>query len=114
MFPIWLLPGILRGGRCAGWLGRSHRRVARAAARDRVVFRTRWTTVAAGVQETVFEGPVLRQVVPAVILQLPAVMAQPAHHDRGKIFGIQRRDPEPFMFGGFRRKFAPAVVILCQ
>ncbi len=66
----------------------------------------------AGVQKTVFEGPVLSQIVPAVVLLLPAVMTQLAYQGGGKSFRIERRDPEPFMFGGFGREFAPAVVIL--
>ncbi len=71
-------------------------------------------TVSAGVEKAVFESPVLRQVVPAVVLLLPALVAERAYRCRGKHFGIERGDPEPFMFGGCRREFSPAVMILCQ
>ena len=73
-----------------------------------------WRTGPAGVQKAVFEGPVLSQIVPAVILLLPAIVTKPAYHCRGKGLRIERRNPEPFVFRGFRRKFAPAVAILCK
>src|SRR5258708_4699090 len=64
--------------------------------------------VPAGVQKTMLEGPVLSQVVPAVVLLFPAVMTEPAHESGGKCLRIQRGNPEPFVLGGFWSKFATA------
>ena len=66
-------------------------------------------TMPAGVNKAVFESPVLSEVVPAVILLLSALVAERAHHCRGKHFGIERVDPQPFMFAGFRREFSAAI-----
>jgi hypothetical protein len=39
-------------------------------------------------------------------------MTEPAYQGRGESLRIERRDPEPFMFGGFGGEFALAVMIL--
>lgn len=64
------------------------------------------------VQKAMFEGPVLRQIVPAVVLLFPAVMAEPAHQRGGKGLRIERSDPEPFVLRGFRFKLAASIMIL--
>src|SRR5882724_110505 len=66
----------------------------------------------AGVQKAMFEGPVLGQVVPAIILLLPAIVAKPAYDFGGERFRIQRSDPEPFVFRSFRRELIPSIMIL--
>src|SRR5450759_37615 len=76
------------------------------------LFGIRFWAVPAGVQKTMLEGPVLRQIVPAVVLLFPAVMTEPAHQSGGKCLRIQGSDPEPFVLGGFWLKFATAVMIL--
>src|SRR5678816_960656 len=63
----------------------------------------------AGVEKAMLEGPVLSQIVPAVVLLFPAAMAEPAYQRGGKGLLIQSRNPEPFVLGGFRLKLAPAV-----
>ena len=68
--------------------------------------------VPAGVQKAMFEGPVLSQIVPAVVLQFPAVMAEPTHQRGGKGMGIQSRNPEPFVLGRFGLQLAPTVMVL--
>jgi len=57
-------------------------------------------------QIAMFEGPVLSQVVPTVIL-FPSVMTQSAYQSGGNALPVERRDTEPFMFGGFSREFLP-------
>src|SRR5579864_272696 len=68
--------------------------------------------VPAGVEKAMFEGPVLSQIVPAVVLLLPAAMAQPAHQLGRKGLSIQSRNPEPFVFRRFGLKLSPAVMVL--
>src|SRR6266571_2083889 len=67
--------------------------------------------VLAGVQKTVFEGPVLRQMIPAIVLQEPSIMTQAAHFDSGKRLGIEGGDPKPFMRGLFRFLLTLAVMV---
>src|SRR5580692_12795587 len=58
------------------------------------------------------EGPVLSQVVPTVVLQLPACMTEPAYQHGRKSLRLQRGNPKPFVLGGFGLKLAPAVMVL--
>ena len=55
--------------------------------------------VPAGVEKAMFESPVLSQIIPAVVLLLPAVMAEPAHQGGGRGLCLQRGNPEPFVLG---------------
>src|SRR5450755_2704077 len=75
---------------------------------DRLAFTTfgGLGAVATGVEEAVFEGPVLGQIVPAVILLFPAVMAKSSYQRGGKGWSVQGSDPEPFMLGRFGLKLA--------
>src|SRR2546429_10033872 len=61
-----------------------------------------------------FESPVLSQIVPAVVLLLPAVMAEPAHQGGGKGLCLQCRNPEPFVLGRLGFQLASAVIVLCE
>src|SRR5213076_694455 len=56
--------------------------------------------MAAGMQVTMLEGPVLGEIHPAVVLILPAVMAEATDDRSGKGLGGQIGDPEPFVIGG--------------
>lgn len=69
-------------------------------------------TVPAGVQKAVFESPVLGQIIPAIVLQLPAVMTQAANLGRGESQGIERRDPQPFVRSLFLLELTSAVMLL--
>ncbi len=68
------------------------------------VFGIRFGAVPAGVQKTMLEGPVLSQIVPAVVLLFPAVMTEPAYEHGRKSLCIEGGNPEPFVLGGFRLK----------
>ena len=74
---------------------------------------TRLRTVAASVQKVMFEGPVLGEIIPTVVLLFPAVVAGAAHLESGEGLGVvQGREPNPLVVGGFRLEFSLAVVIL--
>ena len=69
----------------------------------------RFGAVATGVEKTMLESPILSQIVPPVVLLLPAEVTQPAHQHGGEGFGItQSGIPEPFVFSGFRFQLAVA------
>ena len=67
-----------------------------------------------GVEKTMFECPVLRKIVPSLVLQNPPIVPELAHLGTGKCFGIERGDPKPFVRGllGLQRAFA--VMIFSQ
>ena len=60
----------------------------------------------------VLERPVLSEIVPAVVLQLPTVMPELANLQAGEDLTISRGDPKPLLFRGFRYALAAPVVIL--
>jgi len=57
-------------------------------------------------------GPVLREIIPAVVLQFPTIMTQSAHLDGGKCLWLQGGDPEPFVGSGLGLELALPVMIL--
>ena len=59
-----------------------------------------------------FESPVLRQIIPTVVLQFPPVMTQPANLGGGKNPGVECGDPKPFVRSFFGFPLALAVVCL--
>ena len=61
------------------------------------VFRGGLRAMLAGVQKAMFQSPVLSEIIPAVVLQNPTIMAEPAHLGSGKGFEVERGDPEPFL-----------------
>jgi len=69
-------------------------------------------TVLAGVEKVMLERPVLSEIVPAVVLQLPTVMPELANLQAGEDLTISRGDPKPLLFRGFRYALAAPVVIL--
>jgi hypothetical protein len=60
----------------------------------------------AGVQESVFEDPVLSQIVPAVVFLFPTVRTRAANDRLREREGLQRRNPEPFMIRAFGMELA--------
>jgi hypothetical protein len=68
--------------------------------------------VPAGVQKAVLEGPVLREIVPPVVLQFPTVMTESADLVGGKCLRVQGGNPEPFVGGGFGLELTLTVMIL--
>ena len=67
--------------------------------------------VAASVEETMLEGPVLGEIHPAVVLVLPAVVAKAADNGSGKRLGGQSTDPEPFVIGLVRGQFSLPIMV---
>jgi N-acyl-D-aspartate/D-glutamate deacylase len=74
----------------------------------------RLRAIAASMQKTMLQSPILRQIIPAVVLLFPAVVAEPAHQRGGK--GLQndsqgtaldgvlgREHPHPRAYGTFPR-----------
>ena len=57
-------------------------------------------TVLAGVEKVMLERPVLSEIVPAVVLQLPTVMPELANLQAGEDLTISRGDPKPLLFRG--------------
>jgi hypothetical protein len=51
-----------------------------------------------GMQEAMLEGPVLGEVVPAVVFVLPTQMPEEPHLPRGESGLLQRGDPDPVVF----------------
>ena len=68
--------------------------------------------VSAGVEKAMLEGPVLRKIIPPVVLQFPTVMTESAHLVGGKCLRVQGGNPEPFVGGGFGLELALTVMIL--
>lgn len=68
--------------------------------------------VPASVQKAMLEGPVLCQIIPAVVFLFPAVMPEPTDQLGGKSLRVQGSNPEPFVVGGLGLKLAPSVMIL--
>ena len=68
--------------------------------------------VTASVQKAMLEGPVLGEIIPAVVLQFPTVMTQSAHLVGGKCLRVQGGDPESFVGGGLGLELALPVMIL--
>ena len=73
-----------------------------------------WGAMPAGVQKSVFEGPVFGQIHPAVVLVLPAIVAEVAHGGGGKDLPVERGDPKPFMIGGIGGQFPLPIVVSLQ
>src|ERR1041384_8359905 len=67
--------------------------------------------MAAGVEETMLEGPVFGQIHPAVVLIFPAAVPELANDGGGEDLLGQRGEPKPFMIGGVRDPLSPAVAL---
>src|SRR5215831_10996967 len=67
--------------------------------------------VTTGMQKSMPEGPVLREIVPAVVLLFPAGMTEAPHQRCRERLCVQGSDPEPFMLRGFGCEL-PASVML--
>jgi len=67
-----------------------------------------------GVHKTMLQRPVLRKIIPSIVLQNPPIVTESAHLGAGKCFGIERGDPKPFVRGLLGLKLAFAVVIFSQ
>jgi hypothetical protein len=67
--------------------------------------------VTAGVQKSVFEGPIFRQIHPTVVLILPAAVPQLADNGSGEYLPGQCRDPQALVVGGMRSPFSLAAAI---
>ena len=70
--------------------------------------------VATGVEEALLEGPVFGQIHPAVVLVLPAVVAEAADDRSGEGLGGQRGDPEPLVIGLLPGQFSPPIAVALQ
>ena len=66
----------------------------------------------ADVQETLFEGPIPGELVPAVVFLFPAVMTELANQLGRKRLAVRCGHPEPFLLGGLELELALAEVIL--
>ena len=75
------------------------------------VFGNLLRAMSAGVQKAMLKRPVLGEIAPAVVLQNPTIMAEPAHLGSGKGFGVERGDPEPFVRSLLGLKLAFAVMV---
>jgi len=75
------------------------------------VFGNLLRAMSAGVQKAMLKRPMLSEIVPAVVLQNPTIMAEPAHHRSGKGLGVERGDPEPFVRSLLGLKLAFAVMV---
>src|SRR5208337_517865 len=69
-------------------------------------------TMFTSMQESMFQGPILGEVVPAVVFHFPTGMAQATNQGSGEGGGRQGADPKPFMGGGLRLRPAPPVMSL--
>ena len=65
-----------------------------------------------GMQESMFQGPILGEIVPAVVLHFPTGMAQATNLGSGEGGGRQGADPKPFLGGGLRLGPAPSIMSL--
>ena len=71
-----------------------------------------WGPVTAGMQEAVRERPVLREVVPALVLDFPAPMSPLPDEGSGEDLGVQRIHPNPLLIGGLGLQATAPVVLL--
>ena len=56
------------------------------------VFGNGLSAMSAGVQKAMLKRPMLSEIVPAVVLQNPTIMAEPAHLGSGKGLAVERGD----------------------
>ena len=68
--------------------------------------------VTAGMEEAVGERPVLREVIPAIVLDFPAAVPQLPDQGSGEDLRVQRIQPNPSVLGGLGLQVAMPVVLL--
>jgi len=71
-----------------------------------------WGPVAAGMEQAVRERPVLREVVPALVLDFPAAVSPLPDEGSGEDLGVQRLHPNPLLIGGLGLQATAPVVLL--